>query len=129
MILVGGEVVLVPDRAGEDIIGTARWVRLYWLEALRNHVLTPASSAKPGYRSAFSDPSARMIVAAGNSSSTTTTTGPRNGGTWTEPRSPARPRRETSSEVGLKNRNDPMKIRFAAGEVPSTRTAGRPASG
>ena len=40
----GGQAASVPVR----IIGTARWVRLYLLEALRNHVLTPASSAKPG---------------------------------------------------------------------------------
>ena len=67
------------------IDGTARWVRLYWLDALRNHVLTDASSAKPGYRSSFSEPSARMSVAAGNSSSTMTTTGARSVGTVTSP--------------------------------------------
>ena len=54
-----------------------------------------------------------MIVAAGNSSNTITTTGPGTAGTSTEPRSSLDPP-ATSSDVGLKNRNEPTNNRFAA---------------
>ena len=67
------------------IAGTPVGVQLARLDALRNHVLTPASRAKPGYRSSLIVPSPPMIVAAGSSSRMITTTGPSSSGTDTAP--------------------------------------------
>jgi hypothetical protein len=85
----------------------------YWLDALRNHVPEDASSANPGYRSSFSEPSARINVVTGNSSSTTTTTGPRSPGIDTDPKSPAALPLDSRSPVGLVHRNAPRKSALA----------------
>ena len=101
---------MVPVR----IAGTPVGVQLARLDALRNHVLTPASRAKPGYRSSLILPSAPMIVAAGSSSRMITITGPSSSGTDTSPTASVAPSPTTRADASLKNRNVPTKKRFAA---------------